>query len=702
MEKSSIMLFNNPNLNLGGLEEIVLKKPIENVFSSKAASSAYILALKDLALKLNVYDSFLDLLLSNISSDDDKEKLKTLFSIRNSSIPKDLSYVNASTFALAYEFLHPIFEDKGFDFNINDFLIVSSLNYYKAYIRIIGAFLPFDAFMNSLQVDLKKLTDAISLDVKKKKSFFGREYSFKYEVKKSNVEVLSEYFGADFIKKHIRHNLQFTSDFLALLPLLFVDINLESISENGIIDITKFKGKVKDMVIEEQYDSNDPFNAKFDIVYPNIPYMLRFKTGIRRLFDYILPKFFPSFREKEIYNILLNSYVDNISAIEQVYNTTFTRIKSRIDTSIIAIDFLSSLFSVENKQSYASSITSVLRTLSSMRNEIYSSEKKLRSLPRSFTIDVLKEYLGDNNVFLTNKTLERIRSFYNDPEFLVFLDSKLKETIGFRGLEFYTESIISLFGRAYNVVDDSVKPNILDSMIKKVDEVDAFRGHSSRVGELFSLLAEEYKVYLNDTGLKEDDEFKDSFVEFSQFEFEDFNLIGALHDIGKLFIRTEVLKKPFKLSKEEFFEVQQHTILGYKLLEVMNLPDVFKYSSLYHHKNYSDKGFGANYPNGSGFYNFIVEVPFSNIISLLRIADSIDAIAASFIDRDYDKKVNYKTRTVVDAINIIFEEFNSTYNPLFERFFYDRGKSVVLGFYEELYRKNKFSEGLLAIQNYTF
>ncbi len=685
----------------GGLEKIVLKKPIENVFSSNAASSAYILALRDLALKLNVYEPFLELLTSNIANDEDREKLKTLLSIRNSSIPKDLSYVNAPTFALAYEFLYPIFKDKGFDFDINDFLIVSSLNYYKAHIRIIGAFLPFDTFMNSLQVDLKKLTDAISIDVEKKKTFFGREYSFVYRVKKSNIEELSEYFSADFIKMHVNHNAEFTKAFLALLPVLFVDMNLESISENGIIDIAKFKGRIKNVLINEAFDSDNPFTANFDISYPNIPYRLRFKTGIKRLFNSILPRIFPSFREKEIYRVLSESYADNISAIGEVYSTMIDRIRSRVDTSITAIDFLSSLFNIETKQNYASSVKSVLEQLSSIRNEIHSSEEKLHSLPSSFTIDVLKEYLGDNNVFLTNKTLEKIRNFYNDPEFLKFLDSKLKERIGFEGLEHYTNRIITLFGEAYNSIGVSEQPEILNSMIERVDEVDAFKGHSSRVGELFSLLAEEYKVYTKSRLSKNlnDDEVK-SFREFNAFDFETLNLIGALHDIGKLFVRTEVLKKPFRLSDEEFFEIQQHTVLGYKLLEAMGLSDVFKYSALYHHKNYSSEGFGANYPKGKGFHDFIVDVPFSNIVSLLRIADSIDAIAASFIDRDYDKKRHFKTRTVVDAVETIIKEFGTTYNPLFEEFFYDRGKIVVLSFYEELYRENKFSKGLLAIENY--
>ncbi len=695
MENNSLELIleeKNPVIE-GNLEEIVLKKPIENVFSSNAASSAYILALRDLALKLNIFDSFMELIDSSFAYDSDKEKLKTLLSIQNSSIPKNLSYVNAPTFALLYEYVFKIFKNKGFDFNINDFLIASSLKYYHAHIRIIGAFLPFNSFMSSLQVDLKKLTDAIEIDVKKGKSLFGREYSFKYKVKKLYFEELEEYFTSDFIKRHIRHNLYFTRDFLSLLPVLFNDSVISSISKGDFSDIGMFKGRPEDIKVYEDYSSFLPFSASFTITYPNVPYFLRFKTGFRRLAHFL----FPFLRKKEIYNLLVNSFEDNISSIEEAHRNIFKRIKSRVETAITAIDFASSLF--ENPNLNEPYISTALRELSSMREQILSSEEQLRYLPRDFFTELFKEYVGDKSRVFNSKSLEKIRDLYNDVNFLQFLESKLREKISFESPDFYTDKIISLFGSAYKSVGVSEQPGILNSMIERVDEVDAFKGHSSRVGELFSLLAESYKTYLINNKFYNDGKYKNSFEEFSNFDFETLKLIGALHDIGKLFIRTEVLKKPFKLSDEEFFEIQQHTILGYKLLEAMSLDDVFKYSALYHHKNYSSEGFGANYPSGEGFYDFIVDVPFSSIVSLLRIADSIDAIAASSIDREYDKKRHYRTRTVVDAITTVMNEFGTTYNPIFKDFFVNN-VDVVLSFYEKVYSKSDFPEGILAIETY--
>ncbi len=682
-------------VDVGGLE-ILLKKSIENVFSSKVASTAYILGLRDLSFKLNVFNVFFENIISSVYSDEDKENLKRLLSNNNVYIPKNLSYVNAPTFALAYEFLYSIFETQNFDFNINDMLVSYSLRYYTPHVKIIGSFLPFDKFMHSLNVDLKKLTDAIIIDVFKEKSFFGREYSFNYSVKQTYIRELEEYFDSDFVKMHINHNLNFTVDFLSLLPVLFVDFKPSQIYEEGSVVISKFKGKVSSIKTSPVSDENISFNSSFKISYPNIPYILRFKTGFKR----IAHLFFPNLRDREIYNLLLNSFEDNIVSIEKAYQSVFETVNSRVNTAYTAISFAKNFFDsfrVENDNAvdeHNNVIFSALNEIESLRSSILLSEKTLNSIEKSFFISVLKEYLGDDKRFFDNSVLERVRSFYNDLGFLKFLETKLKEKISFENLDFYTDNIISLFGLVYTSLGVNSQPEILNAMIEKVDEIDAFKGHSSRVGDLFYLLSSEYKNFIKNT-----DKFKYN-NDFFEFDDDTLKLIGSLHDIGKLFVRTEILKKPFRLSESEFFEVQQHTVFGFKLLDSMNLDDVFKLAALYHHKNFSSDGFGGNYPSSEGFYDFITDIPYSNIISLLRIVDSIDAISASFIDRDYDKKRFYKSRTVVDAVSVVKKEFGSTFNPLFEKFFYEKGEDVILDFYRKLYSVHTFSEGLLAIETY--
>ena len=74
----------------------------------------------------------------------------------------------------------------------------------------------------------------------------------------------------------------------------------------------------------------------------------------------------------------------------------------------------------------------------------------------------------------------------------------------------------------------------------------------------------------------------------------DIYLTGLLHDIGKIGIRDDVLRKPGKLTPEEQDHIQQHVTIGYSILaelrQIRNLlPGV-----LYHHERYDGRG----YPDG--------------------------------------------------------------------------------------------------------
>jgi len=72
-------------------------------------------------------------------------------------------------------------------------------------------------------------------------------------------------------------------------------------------------------------------------------------------------------------------------------------------------------------------------------------------------------------------------------------------------------------------------------------------------------------------------------------------LSGVLHDIGKIKIPDEIIKKPGKLTKEEYDIVKNHTIEGYNILkDYKNLDENMKYSALMHHERCD----GSGYPLG--------------------------------------------------------------------------------------------------------
>jgi putative nucleotidyltransferase with HDIG domain len=66
---------------------------------------------------------------------------------------------------------------------------------------------------------------------------------------------------------------------------------------------------------------------------------------------------------------------------------------------------------------------------------------------------------------------------------------------------------------------------------------------------------------------------------------------GYLHDIGKSRIPLEILNKPGKLTKEEFEEVQKHTIHGYDIIRKSLKDDTLALVALQHHERMDGSGY---------------------------------------------------------------------------------------------------------------
>ena len=105
----------------------------------------------------------------------------------------------------------------------------------------------------------------------------------------------------------------------------------------------------------------------------------------------------------------------------------------------------------------------------------------------------------------------------------------------------------------------------------------------------------------------------------------DLGKAAFFHDIGKMFVRQEILNKPSKLTPEEFEEVKKHTELGYIYVKnVLNQPDRVCNGALFHHERYS----GGGYPNNvSGN-----DIPF--FAKIIAIADAYDTIISKRVYKE--------------------------------------------------------------------
>lgn len=127
---------------------------------------------------------------------------------------------------------------------------------------------------------------------------------------------------------------------------------------------------------------------------------------------------------------------------------------------------------------------------------------------------------------------------------------------------------------------------------------------------------------------------------------------SELHDIGKIGIDEKILNKPGKLTKEEFEAMKQHTIIGARMLDRLEMyhdEEMMKYAyeiCRWHHERYDGKG----YPDGLKGE----EIPIS--AQVVSLADVYDALVS---DRVYKKAYSHEK-----AMEMILNGECGIFNPL--------------------------------------
>lgn len=118
-------------------------------------------------------------------------------------------------------------------------------------------------------------------------------------------------------------------------------------------------------------------------------------------------------------------------------------------------------------------------------------------------------------------------------------------------------------------------------------------------------------------------------LKLSQIEIDSLELLGRLHDIGKIGIPEHILKKPCKLNKEEWVEMKKHPEIGYRIaMSSADTAPIAKYI-LSHHERWDGTGYPQNLKGR--------DIPL-----LARILSVVDAYDAMTEDRVYCKAITPK------------------------------------------------------------
>jgi len=142
------------------------------------------------------------------------------------------------------------------------------------------------------------------------------------------------------------------------------------------------------------------------------------------------------------------------------------------------------------------------------------------------------------------------------------------------------------------------------------------------------------------------------------WNIEQMVLSAQLHDVGKIAIDDAILRKPGKLTDEEFDNMKTHTVLGGDLIrniqkktgeqEFLDYAFIF---AVYHHEKWN----GSGYPYGKAGE----DIPLP--ARLMAIIDVYDALIS---ERPYKKAFTHE-----EAVKIIREEKGTHFDPALTELF---------------------------------
>jgi diguanylate cyclase (GGDEF)-like protein/putative nucleotidyltransferase with HDIG domain len=141
------------------------------------------------------------------------------------------------------------------------------------------------------------------------------------------------------------------------------------------------------------------------------------------------------------------------------------------------------------------------------------------------------------------------------------------------------------------------------SLARAVDTRDAYTGsHSHRVSELAAKIAVRLGLGAEETELT--------------------RLAASLHDLGKLAIPEEILRKPGPLTAPERVVLERHPQIGFRMLESLGVDPVADWV-LHHHERWDGTGYPDRLPAD--------EIPLG--ARIIFVADAFDAMTSDRVYR---------------------------------------------------------------------
>jgi PAS domain S-box-containing protein/putative nucleotidyltransferase with HDIG domain len=156
------------------------------------------------------------------------------------------------------------------------------------------------------------------------------------------------------------------------------------------------------------------------------------------------------------------------------------------------------------------------------------------------------------------------------------------------------EKLLKSYQSLKKTLDDAI-----DTMVKIVELRDPYTaGHQQNVADLATAIAAEMKL--------------------ESARIDQVRMAAVIHDIGKMYIPTDILSKPGKLTYIEHDLIKTHPRYGYDIVNGMDFPTVVAQAILQHHERLD----GSGYPGKLKGEETILEA------RILAVADVVEAMAS--------------------------------------------------------------------------
>ena len=176
---------------------------------------------------------------------------------------------------------------------------------------------------------------------------------------------------------------------------------------------------------------------------------------------------------------------------------------------------------------------------------------------------------------------------------------------------------------------DNLKENsihMVEALANTLEAKDVYTcGHSERVTE--------YAVRLGDAiGLAKD-------------QLDTLRFGGLLHDIGKIGVPEEILRKPGRLTDEEYTIVQQHPVIGERIIGALDFLSDVRTVVRHHHERH----------DGRGYPDKLSSAQVTVLPKVLSITDAFDAMTS---ERSYRSALS-----IDDALTEVGRNAGSQFDP---------------------------------------